>query len=91
MIDAAITTPPTKRFITKIPLMLNWFRSLPIVYVMNNHQLNAPIAIPKYPVNLSYSNTPGCTKASLANNPMKSIIIRGLDRVTKNAVKKLLK
>ena len=55
------------------------------------HQVNAPIAIARYPVISSKTSTPGCTKAKRAKSPINRKIIKGLERVTKNAVIKLWK
>ena len=57
----------------------------------NDELTSAPEAMARYPVISSNTTTPGCTKAKRANSPINKNIIRGLERVTKNAVIKLWK
>ena len=85
IIDMMITILPTTLLISCMPLVSKTARILSISHVSPYHQSNAPAIIPKYPALIS-SGWSGMIKANCANRPIMSMIISGLENVTRKAV-----
>ena len=69
IIDNIIMTDPTIRFSNHIPLTLNHFLSLAIIYVIPNHQRMAPIPILTMPTTSNQNEYSGKHEAKSGKQP----------------------